>query len=204
MLGTCNMGKTLIFELIWIFLSCIKIELVFKKALNLHLAVKHLYFLDSPVAQHKKVSFDKSSFLHLTRAWRWHVTVGGDSHREILIFCHRHRHRHRRRKKYSPSLSPSPPGKKISPSPSPPNKKIFTVTVTVKYVFYHHDYSEKYFIEFTNLNAIHWVNGPNIGSTDFNDDKNDFGIRIVYIFRHTIFAEERSWSTFFIAALSAL
>ena len=59
--------------------------------------------------------FDFSS-----RAWRWHVTVGGDSHREILIFCHRHRHRHRRRKKNSPS-----------PSPSPPGKKNFTVTVTV-------------------------------------------------------------------------
>ena len=68
-----------------------------------------------------------------------------------------HRHRHRREKK-------------ISPSPSPPNKKIFTVTVTVKYIFYHHDYSEKYFIEFTNLNIILSVNGPNIGSTNFNDE----------------------------------
>ena len=47
-------------------------------------------------------------YITLYRAWRWHVTVGGDSHREIFIFCHRHRHRrrknfhrdrHRRRKK---------------------------------------------------------------------------------------------------------
>ena len=64
-----------------------------------------------------------------------------------------HRHRHRRTKKYSPS-------------PSPPVDIFFTVTV--KYIFYHHDYSEKYFIEFTNLNTILWVNGPNIGSTSFN------------------------------------
>ena len=82
-------------------------------------------------------------------AWRWHVTVGGDSHREILIFCHRHRHRHRRRKKYSPS--PSPPGKKISPSPSPspPNKKIFTVIVTAGRYFFHrnrHRHRQIYFL----------------------------------------------------------
>ena len=57
-------------------------------------------------------------------------------------------------------------------SPSPPVDIFFTVTVTVtvKYIFYHHDYSEKYFIEFTNLNTILSVNGPNIGSTNFNDE----------------------------------
>ena len=30
----------------------------------------------------------------ISREWRWHVTVGGCSHREIFIFCHRNRQRH--------------------------------------------------------------------------------------------------------------
>ena len=57
-------------------------------------------------------------FLNVTvtkiiREWRWHVTVGGCSHREIFIFCHRNRQRHLQ-EKYSPS---------------PPKKTNITVTV---------------------------------------------------------------------------
>ena len=98
----------------------------------------HNQTFQSPLAPPDKKILDFFEFLV-----KKNMTV--TRHREILIFCHRyrlrkniHRHSHRRTKKYSPS-------------PSPPVDIFFTVTV--KYIFYHHDYTETYFIEFTNLNT---------------------------------------------------
>ena len=89
------------------------IDWKWSKSMNLYMKIQTSF-----VGEIERLFFNLK-LTELCRAWRWHVTVGGDSHREILIFCHRHRHRHRRRKKYSPS-------------PSPPGKKNFTVTVTAE------------------------------------------------------------------------